>query len=179
MFSITPRPETYWPPHHDSTPICRVCHIRRVGGGLAGVATSHGIFSICRQLGRPTLRLMAWHLSGRANPNHQSHVIKRAGRQRLICISTNNGQGSIVNQKFLRVKVMRKSTPLGEALKLGMTDRFRELGHGQPGYDAVNSMITDGILVPFPPSTRPYHRMACCCLACVPGEPKLGTAARP
>lgn len=73
---------------------------------------------------------------------------------------------------FSRV-VMRKPTPLDEALKLGTTDRSRELGHGQPGYDAVNSMITDGILVPFPPSTRSYHRMVCCCLVCVPGEPAL------
>lgn len=73
---------------------------------------------------------------------------------------------------FSRV-VMRKPTPLDEALKLGTTDRSRELGHGQPRYDAVNSMITDGILVPFTPSTRSYHRMACCCLVCVPGEPAL------
>lgn len=68
---------------------------------------------------------------------------------------------------------MPKPTPLGQALKLGTTDRSRELVHGQLGCDAVNSMITDGILVPFPPSTRSYHGMACCCLACVPGEPAL------
>lgn len=108
-------------------------------------------------------------------PKHQAHVTTKARKQRFIYVFrpaiVSSGQSTSVLEPG--VTVMRKPTPLGEALKLGAIDRSRELVHEQPGYDAVYSMITDGILVPFLPSTRSYHRMACCCLACVPGEPAL------
>ena len=82
----------------------------------------------------------------------------------------------------LWAEVMWISPTLSKWPTLGMTDRSRDLAHGQssgsvlhgqPGYDAVNSMIADGMLIPFPPSRLPCSRMAHRCLACVPEEPRF------